>query len=213
MQNSVILKGQLRNIKFSHKVNDVVYNTAELVVDRGNGKEDVITLIYKELTNKHTEGDIIHIKGNLRSKSVIDDKGKSSVKLYVFTYFDEYDEMLEINEYNSVNNYTNHSVIEGRICKLNDLRKTKHGVDMLHFILANNIESANGNRFNSYVPCVVWGNKALELYNEGVGTLITCVGKFTSREYTKSTNDNVEIKVAHELLVDEVLYNKVPENA
>ena len=213
MQNLVILKGQLRNIKFSHKVGDIVYNTADLIVDRGNNKEDVITLIYKELTNKYKEGDIIHIKGNLRSKSITDGSGKSNIKLYVFTYFDEYDPELEIQDYPSANGYMNQAIIEGRVCKLNDLRKTKRGVDMLHFILANNIQSASGSKFNSYIPCVVWGKKALEIYNEGIGNHITCVGKFTSREYTKSVGDDVQIKVAHELLIDEVVHEEITANA
>ena len=121
-----------------------------------------------------------------------DDKNK--VIIYVFTYFDEPDEDEII---------TNRVVIDGRICKINPLRTTKNGKHNIHFILANNLVSADSSkRLNSYIPCITWGVTARKFSELSVNTKVKLYGELHSREHKKVYEDGtVEFRVAHELVV------------
>ena len=138
LENIVILKGTLRDIEYSHTINDVEYNKANLIIYQPNGQEDIISLKFKKYSNKYKNGDTISLKGNLRSYSQKLQNGKNKVNLYVFKYFDV--PILTQDEvYNKV-------VIDGRICKIDNLRINKNGKHSLHFILANNIVSNSGSQ-------------------------------------------------------------------
>ena len=125
--NTVAIKGYIRDIEFSHDVGEIEYDKATVVCPGVNGKEDDLFLIrFKKFCNKYKEGDLIEFKGNLRSYS-IKDGDKSNVQIYIFTYFDLPDIICgDVN-------------IDGRICKIDELRTTKSGKNYIHFILANNI--------------------------------------------------------------------------
>ena len=66
LENIVILKGTLRDIEYSHTINDVEYNKANLIIYQPNGQEDIISLKFKKYSNKYKNGDTISLKGNLR---------------------------------------------------------------------------------------------------------------------------------------------------
>ena len=114
--NKQILKGLIRNIQPSHKINNIEYDQADLLVSRQNGKDDVISIKFKKYSNRYKEGDLIELTGNIRSYSQKLPNGKNKVNLYVFTYFDVPEEDL-----------TNHFELDGRICKIEPLRRTKDG--------------------------------------------------------------------------------------
>ena len=190
--NNIQLKGLLRNIQPSHKINDIEYDQADLIVSRSNGKDDIITLKFKKYSNKYKEGDLVELTGNIRSFSQKLDNGKNKVSLYVFTYFDIPQE-----------DYINHFELDGRICKMDQLRITKDGKPNLHFILANNliIEETN-QKLKSYLPCIAWGNLAKKLNELKVNDKVKLYGEFHSREYKKLINeDEFEFRVAHELVI------------
>jgi single-stranded DNA-binding protein len=86
---------------------------------------------------------------------------------------------------------------------MNELRKTRSGKHNVHFIVANNLVSADSSkRLNSYIPCIAWGNLAIQLSQLPVNTKIKIDGELHSREHTKAHEDgSVEIRVAHELMV------------
>ena len=192
--NKIILSGQLRNIEYSHQIEDIVFNKALLIVPKENGQEDVINLKFKAFSNPYKENDRINIEGNIRSYSYKVDENKNKVIIYVFTYFDrpENEEII------------NHVELDGRICKINDLRVTQSGKHNVHFILANNlISSDNSKRLNSYIPCIAWGNLAKELSKLTVNTKLKVIGTLHSREHKKILdNGEVELRVAHELVID-----------
>lgn len=192
--NKIILSGQLRNIEYSHQIEDIVFNKALLIVPKENGQEDVINLKFKAFSNPYKENDRINIEGNIRSYSYKIDENKNKVIIYVFTYFDkpENEEII------------NHVELDGRICKINDLRVTQSGKHNVHFILANNlISSDNSKRLNSYIPCIAWGNLAKELSKLTVNTKLKVIGALHSREHKKILdNGEVELRVAHELVID-----------
>lgn len=194
--NDIRLSGIIKNIQHSHNIGDISFDKAQLIVDRGNGYEDVINLRFKSFSNKYKDNDKINITGNIRSYSYKVSEDKNRVIIYVFTYFDEVSDENEVN---------NEALIDGRICKINDLRTTKSGKHNIHFILANNLHSQdNEKRLNSYIPCIAWGKIAKEIEKYSVNTKLKVKGQLHSREHMKKLeNGDVEIRIAHELLVTE----------
>lgn len=191
--NEIILSGILKNIQYSHSIGDVEYNKAQIIVPRDNGFEDVINLKFKSFSNPYKDNDKISLIGNIRSYSYKISEDKNKVLIYVFTYFDKPSDTSVMNEV----------ILDGRICKIDELRITKNGKHNLHFIIANNMYSVdNTKRLNSYIPCIVWGNLAKELQNYSVNTKIRVHGQLHSREHKKRfENGELEIRIAHELLV------------
>lgn len=195
--NKITLRGVIRNIANSHKINDIEYNKADIVVKRKDGKEDVITICYKKLSCKYKEDETISLVGNIRSysKKIEDDKNKVSV--YVFTYGDL--PSGELDKFNIVE-------LDGRVCKIDRLRKVSDGNYNLHLILANNIIiEKSDKKINSYIPVVLWGKQAQDFSNLKVGDQITIEGELHSRYYKKYfDNDEFEVRVAHEVVANEI---------
>lgn len=191
--NNILLKGCLRNIQPSHKIKDIEYDQADLVVTRANGKDDIITIKFKKYSNKYKEGDLVELIGNIRSYSQKISDNKNKVSLYVFTYFDLPED-----------NVSNFFELDGRICKIEPLRITKDGKANIHFILANNlIIEETGQKLNSYLPCIAWGSLARKIAELAVNTKILTRGEFHSREYKKILSGNeFEFRVAHELVIN-----------
>lgn len=192
--NEITVRGFLRDIQFSHMQGNVEYEKANLICPRVGGKEDdIISLRYKKFTNKYEEGDFIEITGNLRSYST-KQKNKNSVQIYVFTYFDQPEEVSG----NVVN-------LDGRICKIEEVRESKKGVPYLHFILANNIFTNDGKKINSYIPCVCYREDTELIKSLGVNGVIKIDGEFHSHTYKKKLdNGEVEFRVAHEVTVKNI---------
>lgn len=193
--NKINLNGIIKNITHSHFINGIEYNKANLIVDRGNGREDIINLKFKKFSNPYIENSNIQLCGNIRTYSQkLENRNK--VDVYVFTYFDRPEDINELNNYVE---------LDGRICKKGELRKTQTGKDVIDFIIANNLKSEDQS-LNCYIPCVAWGKLAKEITNKNVGDLISIKGQLQSREYKKKiSDDNFEIKIAHELNINEVI--------
>ena len=83
--NKIILKGLITNIKPSHKIKDIEYDQADLIVPRKDGKEDIIALKFKKFSNRYSSDTSVELTGNVRSYSQKLDSGKNKVSLYVFT--------------------------------------------------------------------------------------------------------------------------------
>ena len=120
--------------------------------------------------------------------------------MYIFTYFDP----AELNEDDT--EIINKFEIDGRICKMEELRKTKDGKSAIHFILANNliIEETN-QKLNSYLPCIAWGKLAKEIAQLKVNDRIEVVGELHSREYKKiidQESGEFEFRIAHECVIN-----------
>ena len=196
--NIVQLKGVLKNIRYSHTIKDVEYNKADLISKRKDGKEDIVTIEFKKFSNPYKEDQEVELAGNVRSFSKRGEDGKNKVQIYVFTYFDKPATEDEV---------TNDVLIDGTICKIEDLRYTKSGKANIHFILANNISKDGSNvKLNSYIPCVAWGMTAKEMVNKKVGDKVSFRGELHSREYKKTLeNGDIEIRVAHEVLITNIL--------
>lgn len=196
--NTIKLKGIIRNIQYSHTINDVEYDKAELVVKRDDGEDDVLSLRFKKFSNVYTEDQEVELIGNMRSYSHKLPNGKNKVDIYVFTYFDIPEEM----------NTTNQFEITGRICKIDPLHTTRSGKHNIHFIVANNIMSKDGKqKINNYIPMVAWGNTARFVSSLNVSDVVTVQGQLHSRTYKKTNSDGeLEILTAHEGVVNDITF-------
>lgn len=193
--NTITLRGLLTALQPSHKIKDIEYDQANLIVSRTDGKEDIISLKFKKFCNKYADGDTVELTGNIRSYSQKISADKNKVSLYVFTYFD----IPETEDTNLLH-------LDGRICKLGELRTTKTGKSNIHFILANNLVAKEGNqKLNSYIPCIAWGSLAKDISKLHVNDKIELTGELHSREYKKMLDDtNFEFRVAHECVVKSI---------
>ena len=189
--NSIAVQGYIRDIEFSHDMGNVDYSKASVVCPGVNGKEDDLFLIqFKTYSNRYKEGDYISFKGNLRSYSQRQEDKKSSVMIYIFTYFDLPD--IPINTV----------LLDGRICKINDLRVNNYSTKKyIHFILANNIIK-NNKKINSYIPCTAYGELAEKISQYSVNDFVQLTGEFHSHTYIKKSDG--EIKLAHEVIVKDI---------
>lgn len=196
--NSIRLKGVLQNIQDSHQINGIEFSRANLIVPRSDGKEDILNVRFKKYSNFYAEDQEASFSGNVRSYSEKLASGKNKVELYVFTYFDQPD--LDEND----QEYTNFLELDGRICKIEELRKTKSGKYNIHLILANNLIVSDGaKKLNSYVPCIAWGETAEKLSKLHVNSQIKITGQLHSREYKKKLDDgSFEFKIAHEVEIE-----------
>ena len=192
--NKIILSGIIRNIQYSHNIQDIEYSKAELIVSQKNGKESIINLKFKRFSNPYKDGDQVYLIGNIRTYS---QKlyNKNKVDVYCFTYFDSPEEDGIIDE----------AELDGRICKKGELRKTQSGKDVIDFIIANNLKTENQS-LNCYIPCVAWGKQAKEIAKLNIGDNLHILGQLQSREYKKKTSDtDFEIRVAHELNISKII--------
>lgn len=195
--NNINLKGIITNIESSHTIQGIEFNRANLIVKRNDGKEDVLNIRFKKFSNPYEDDQEVTLRGNLRSYSTKLGNGHNKVELYVFTYFDQ----PELDENDQ--EYVNHLELDGRICKIEELRTTKTGKHNIHLIVANNLIVSDGQKkLNSYIPCIAWGNEAVELSKLAVNTKLNIIGELHSREYKKSLEDGTfEIRVAHECVI------------
>ena len=190
--NKIILKGIIGNIQYSHTINNIQYYKADLVVQRDD-REDIIPLRFKSFSNRYAENQLIELVGNIRSYSQKLDNGKNKILLYVFTYFD----IPEVSEDDK--ELINYLDVDGRICKIEELKITSSKKQVIHFILANNIITQNGQKINTYIPMVAWGKLAIKLSNLHVNNKIRVIGQMHSRLYNKQLDDGeIEIRTAHE---------------
>lgn len=197
--NDIVLRGIIRNIRPSHVVNGIEYSQADVITQRKDKKEDSIIIKFKKHVNKYKELDEIELVGNIRSYTESLDNGKNRVHVYVFTYQDFPDE----GKYeDSINN---HFIIDGRICKINELRTTLNGKKNIHFTLANNIYTSNGQKINNYLPVTCWGKLAQMVNEMSVNDKVLIQGEMHSRTYHK-LNDigEKEYGITYELLMTQI---------
>lgn len=199
--NNIQLKGIIDDIQFSHKVGEVEYNKANITVKNSNGKDSILSLIFKKFSNTYSNRDEVTIQGNVRSYSH-EVGGKNKVDLYVFTYFNEPENLqVTTDEQGNEEPISNTLEIDGRICAMKELRTLTNGKNNVQFILANNIIK-DRTKLSNYLPCIAWGRLAKEMSQLTVNTPIKIYGELRSREYKKYISaEDFELRVAHELLV------------
>lgn len=196
--NQIILKGIIKDIQPSHSIGDIQYDQAKMVVKRESNKEDIIDIKFKKFTCKYNDGDRVTLLGNLRTYSQ-QLENKNKVHLYVYTYFDVPNELFD-----PVDDDFNEVILDGSICKKSNIRKVKQNKDVIDFIIANNLQTAN-KFINCYIPSITWGSNAKLVERLPIGTKVEVQGRFQSREYKKFINEvDYELHIAHELSIKEI---------
>ena len=185
-----------------------IYNHVGILDDNNTDEERIVSAdqirydIYEFISflYPYKDNQEISILGNVRSYSKQLENGKNKVELYIFTYFDNGE--LDENDQEILNEF----IIDGRICKIDELRSTKDGKSNIHFVIANNLIIEDSNqKLNSYLPCIAWGKLAKQISQMHVNDKITITGELHSREYKKIIDPETgefEFRVAHELVVN-----------
>ena len=194
--NNVEIKGTIRRIQPSHFMNGIQYMRADLIVPRSVDKEDILELKFRESALNCSDGDVISIKGNVRSFSQKVSDTKNKVSIYVYTQFDEPD-------FDS--QYINSLILTGDVCKIEPLNYTTTGKPNFHFILRNKIYTHDDNFVTCYIPCSVWGRLAKDFCDLQVGDHVAIEGELHSRLYKKRLGEgDFEFRTAHEALVTSI---------
>jgi len=190
--NNIILKGIIKNIVQEGSNN---YKSS-LIVQRPDGKEDIVDLRFKNRAQIPTENSIVELVGSLRTHSQkLENKNK--VELYVSTMFEKPTSKIE-------EDFVNYVELEGYICKKSVPRKTTSGKNIIDFILANNIETRK-KLINSYIPSVTWGRNVTIIDKLPIGSKIKVTGRYQSRTYKKYINENdFEYRTACEFAINTI---------
>lgn len=194
-----IEEGIVVDISPSHKLGDIEYEQMNVIIKNSNGKESLVTLKYKKYDNKfYTVGSRVNCVGTLRSFTN-KLEGKNRVSIYISTDFSQQETCFDP----SVQLYPGSTIIDGTICSKEELRSLSSGKCNIHFILANNIAVDCSNKgYNSYIPCIGWGNLAKKIAQKSVGDKILINdGELRSREYVKHMDSVDEIRLCHELYI------------
>ena len=194
-----IEEGIVLDISPSHKLGDIEYDQMNVIIKNSNGKESLVTLKYKKYDNKfYTVGSRVNCTGTLRSFTN-KDEGRNRVSIYVYTDFSQQEVCFDP----AVQLYPGSTIIDGTICSMEDLRNLSSGKCNIHFILANNIQVENSVKgYNSYIPCIGWGNLAKKIAQKSIGDRILINdGELRSREYVKHLETGDEIRLCHELYI------------
>ena len=88
-------------------------------------------------------------------------------------------------------------LLSGVICKPPVLRRTPLGRCICDIMLAVNRRYGR----TDYLPCIAWGQVALEAGARTVGYRLGLEGRVQSREYTKVLEDRTEVRTAFEVSI------------
>ena len=188
--NSITLSGVItKEPIFTHEVYGERFFELEVSASRKSGTVDTLIVCAAEtlLPKECSCGDMIKILGEVRTRNIHLEDGKSRLHIFVFAR--------EIMEYDDGFD-TNFVVMEGVICRDPKYRETPLGREIAEVMVAFNRPYGK----SDYIPTVAWGRNARRVGNMEVGTYIRVWGRMQSREYTKELEDGSQIrKVAYEL--------------
>lgn len=182
---------------FSHKVAGENFYTADVVVRRLSGFEDIIPLVISDRvvdTNRNFVGQIVSITGQFRSYNKRDeDKTRLILSVFVMEW-NVLEESTECDGFNEI-------FLDGYICKDPVHRNTPMGRDITDIFLAVNRPYGK----SDYIPCICWGRNANYASGLGKGTHIRLYGRIQSRAYKKIIDDTRgEIRIAYEVSISRI---------
>lgn len=198
MDNNIItLTGTIDDVpKYSHTVLEEKFYIFTLRVPRLSDTDDLLPVTVSEHnmdSDLIKEGNIIHVKGQLRSYNKYTG---TKTKLILTVFAREISVPTEENEDNP-----NEIFISGFICKAPIYRKTPFGREITDLIVAVN------RAFNrsDYIPAIAWGRNAVYAEKLEVGSNVLLWGRLQSRNYNKRlSEDEVEVRTAYELSITKI---------
>lgn len=197
--NEIKLIGKLVKDKWGRLYNKLNgYITTHLEVNRQSETVDTIPLkisnkIINAETLKSLEDKELYIEGKVLSfDRLIDDKHKLIIMVGVDKITEDLPEDL------TTNNFVR---LEGIISKTPTFRKTP----LNRYITELNLETNLSEKYSSKIPCICWSRLAVKAAEFEVGEVITVVGRFQSRDYTKKLPDgNVISKTTYEISIQTI---------
>ena len=188
-KNEVKLSGMIvSEPRFSHmRDGKAVYKTTMEVV-RESGKTDLVPLnINIDLMRKVQVNSTYFVKGKFVS---FNKNGKLilSVDVEEIGHCD-----LQTIDLNIIA-FTGY-IVKDVVCRVTPLGKN----------IADLIIATNGERWSSYLPCIVWYKNCEIVKDMAVGTRVECVGRLQSREYDKKLEDGtIERRIAYEVSLNHI---------
>ena len=174
LNNEAVLTGVLAGRPtLSHISRDVAYMLFPLEVRRLSGAFDRINIMARQtLLEQLTleERGKIKVSGELRS---FNNKTGTGSRL-VITVFAQEINLTDEDDQNTIS-------LRGVLCKPPNLRRTPMGREICDLMLA--IPRRYGR--SDYLPCISWGQNAVEAAAWPVGTAIAITGRVQSRKYVK----------------------------
>ena len=190
MNNLVELTGTLGGRPvLSHVSREESYYVFPLEVRRLSGAVDTLNIMARRELLQQTElraQPKISIRGELRS---FNNKSGSGSRL-VITVFARTIQLGDGPD-------ANHVALRGILCKPSNLRRTPMGREICDLMLA--ISRRYGR--SDYLPCISWGQNAIEANSFAVGTEIVLSGRLQSRTYIKQEHCRTIEKTAFEVSV------------
>ena len=164
---------------FSHENHTRRFDKFPLRVERLSGQNDVPVIVASEALLRVCpveEGQSLRIVGQLRS---FNNKSGQGNRL-VITVF---------------------ALLSGALCKKPVLRRTPLGRSICDVILAVNRHYGRAD----YLPCIAWGQTAVQIAGMDVGERLALEGRVQSRTYTKLLESGSEERTAFEVSIMQLL--------
>ena len=187
-QNYVELWGTVaQDCAFSHENHGQRFYKFPLRVERLSGQCDTLVIVVNEsMTSLLCEGEPVRVTGQLRS---FNNKSGQGSRL-VITVFAQAIEPGDGTPFNRI-------LLSGVLCKQPTLRRTPLGRSICDVILAVNRHYGRAD----YLPCIAWGQLALQVAEMSVGERLTLEGRVQSRTYTKLLESGAEERTAFEVSI------------
>lgn len=186
--NSITLRGSLVELpRFSHENHGKAFFRFLLEVPRLSGTVDLLPVIAEETVLADldpTAGSMLTVCGQIRSHNQRTD-GVRHLLIFVFATSVTAEEGEPINEV----------VLEGPLCREPNYRRTPLGREICDVMLA----VPRAFRRADYLPCILWGRTAQQVYACHTRDIIRIYGRLQSRIYTKLTEDGVQERTAYEI--------------
>ncbi len=186
--NSITLRGSLVELpRFSHENHGKAFFRFLLEVPRLSGTVDLLPVIVEETVLADldpTAGSMLTVCGQIRSHNQRSD-GVRHLLIFVFASAVTAEEGEPINEV----------VLEGPLCREPNYRRTPLGREICDVMLA----VPRAFRRADYLPCILWGRTAQQVYACHTRDVIRIYGRLQSRIYTKLTEDGAQEKTAYEI--------------
>ena len=171
--------------KFLHECKGENFYGAVIVSERLSGATDELPCVIPEIyASGLRESDRVKFIGEIRTRNV-DNGDQRKLDMFVF--------VTELAEYGDEDE--NKVEIDGFICKDANYRETPLGRQIADMLVASNRKYGR----SDYIPCICWGRNAIKVASLQIGDRIGLYGRFQSREYTKMTENGVEVRTAYEV--------------
>ena len=185
---------------FSHENHARRFDKFPLRVERLSGQSDVPVIVVSEELLRACPvraGQSLRVTGQLRS---FNNRSGQGSKL-VITVFAQSIAPGDGACFNRI-------LLSGALCKKPLLRRTPLGRSICDLILAVNRHYGRAD----YLPCIAWGQTAMQIAQMDVGEHLTIEGRVQSRTYTKLLEGGSEERTAFEVSVMQLVEEGVEED-